>query len=208
MKPIAYRIGVLLAACGLSLGAAAAMPAAYADPSVTLPPMTSGGGGPIIGGGSTRRESRSSCSALAIRMSKRSTARTRRNSSRPPPRWPTRSSRRPSRCCVGRWRARPTTPDSGRAPIDATTGNGEARCWSRPRAPHRTSTTWPAAPRPIGAGPRPVRKRRCATTAGATPNTYESRRGETYYILLAGTAADFCSALNAKYKDNSNGWPF
>jgi hypothetical protein len=42
----------------------------------------------------------------------------------------------------------------------------------------------------------------------STPNTYESRRGETYYILLAGTADDFCTTLNGKFKDNSNGWPF
>ena len=42
----------------------------------------------------------------------------------------------------------------------------------------------------------------------STPNTYESRRGETYYILLAGTADDFSTALSGKFKDNSNGWPF
>lgn len=41
-----------------------------------------------------------------------------------------------------------------------------------------------------------------------TPTSYESRRGETYYILLAGTAADFCSDLNAKYKSDANAWPF
>lgn len=41
-----------------------------------------------------------------------------------------------------------------------------------------------------------------------TPTSYESRRGETYYILLAGTAADFCSQLNAKYKSDANAWPF
>lgn len=40
------------------------------------------------------------------------------------------------------------------------------------------------------------------------PTSYESRRGETYYILLAGTAADFCSDLNAKYKSDATGWPF
>lgn len=41
-----------------------------------------------------------------------------------------------------------------------------------------------------------------------TPTSYESRRGETYYILLAGTAADFCSDLNAKYRGDAGGWPF
>lgn len=41
-----------------------------------------------------------------------------------------------------------------------------------------------------------------------TPTSYESRRGETYYILLAGTAADFCSDLNTKYRSDASGWPF
>jgi hypothetical protein len=41
-----------------------------------------------------------------------------------------------------------------------------------------------------------------------TPTSYESRRGETYYILLAGTTADFCSDLNGKYKSDANAWPF
>ncbi len=44
---IAYRIGVLIAACVPFL---AGMPTGQADP-VTLPAMTAGGGGPIIGGG-------------------------------------------------------------------------------------------------------------------------------------------------------------
>jgi hypothetical protein len=41
-----------------------------------------------------------------------------------------------------------------------------------------------------------------------TPNSFESRGGEAYYILLAGTADDFCSGLNGKYKTNASGWPF
>src|SRR5262249_43987543 len=40
-----------VAACALSLSALVGTPAATADPSVTLPSMTSNGGGPIIGGG-------------------------------------------------------------------------------------------------------------------------------------------------------------
>ena len=40
-----------------------------------------------------------------------------------------------------------------------------------------------------------------------TPTSGDIRRVETYYILLAGTAADFCSALNDKLKNNANGWP-
>src|SRR5271163_4137531 len=41
-----------ITACTLAVGALTLSPAAVADPTVTLPPMTSTGGGPIIGGGS------------------------------------------------------------------------------------------------------------------------------------------------------------
>jgi hypothetical protein len=48
-----------------------------------------------------------------------------------------------------------------------------------------------------------------ACNAGwATPNNFSRRQGETYYIMLAGTADDFCTDLNGKYKDNAVGWPF
>jgi hypothetical protein len=41
-----------------------------------------------------------------------------------------------------------------------------------------------------------------------TPTAFESRGGEAYYILLAGTADDFCTPLTAKYKTNASAWPF
>jgi len=41
-----------------------------------------------------------------------------------------------------------------------------------------------------------------------TPTSFQSRGGEIYYILLAGTADDFCTDLNARYnKDNAGAWP-
>jgi hypothetical protein len=43
---------------------------------------------------------------------------------------------------------------------------------------------------------------------GWTTPTSGDRRSEIYYILLAGTADDFCSGLNGKYKTNASGWPF
>src|SRR3984885_11312609 len=51
-RRIAHRTGMSVAACCLVLGAVAGMPTAVADPTATLPPMTSTGGGSIIGGGS------------------------------------------------------------------------------------------------------------------------------------------------------------
>ena len=41
-----------------------------------------------------------------------------------------------------------------------------------------------------------------------TPTSFQSRGGEAYYIFLAGTADDFCTPLNAKYKTNASAWPF
>jgi len=102
MRVIAYRIGVLIAACVPLL---AGMPTGHADP-VTLPPMTPGGGGPIIGGGNN--------AGIAQQLTGLSNPNVQE--------------------------VRTTTPDSARAPTGATTGNGEARCSSPPRAPHRTST--------------------------------------------------------------------
>ena len=39
------------------------------------------------------------------------------------------------------------------------------------------------------------------------PTSGENHRPETYYILLAGTASDFCATLNGNYKTNASGWP-
>ncbi|MGF2944670.1 hypothetical protein [Mycobacterium sp. Lab-001] len=40
-----------------------------------------------------------------------------------------------------------------------------------------------------------------------TPTNGDLRKVETYYILLAGTSADFCVDLNDTLKDNARGWP-
>jgi hypothetical protein len=42
---------------------------------------------------------------------------------------------------------------------------------------------------------------------GWTTPTSGVRNSEAYYIMLAGTAADFCADLNGRYKDNAGGWP-
>lgn len=47
---MSHRIVVAVAVCGLSLGALTVAPKAAADPTVTLPPMTSTGSGPMIAG--------------------------------------------------------------------------------------------------------------------------------------------------------------
>ncbi|ORA06517.1 hypothetical protein BST12_29215, partial [Mycobacterium angelicum] len=39
------------------------------------------------------------------------------------------------------------------------------------------------------------------------PPYSDTRRGEGYFVLLSGTASDFCSALNAKYRTTASAWP-
>ena len=127
-----------LTACTLAVGALA-MPSAVADPIGTLPPMTPTNGGPIIGGGGAHRRCHNNSRASTIPTSRKSTARTRLNSSLRQPVSVIATSPCPSGATARAWYARRTMPDSGRAATDAMTGNGEAPCSSSPRAPTRTS---------------------------------------------------------------------
>jgi hypothetical protein len=202
---IAFRIGVGIAACGLSL--AAGMPTADADPSVTLPPMTSGGGGPIIGGGNNAGISQqltglgnpnvqevdgsdaaqfiTAAAAVAnpqlaapFGLLRRGLACQNSNAG-----FGARAFRRND----GQWGGAMLVAAKSSVPnVDAL-----AAC---------AKTNW----RKSAAGGE---KAMC-NNGWTTPNSFESRGGETYYILLAGTADDFCSQLNGKYKTNASAWPF
>ena len=209
MRPVAYRIGVLIAACVLPLSAAVAMPAAYADPSITLPPLTSSGSGPIIGGGTAAQQGISqqlfsfgtpnvqevdgsdaaqfvtAAAAVAnpqlaapFSLMRRALACQTNNAG-----FGARAYRRND----GQWGGAILVAVKSATPNVDDLASCAKTNWRRATAGGETSM---------------------CDNGWSTPNTYESRRGETYYILLAGTAADFCSALNAKFKDNSNGWPF
>ena len=70
--------------------------------------------------------------------------------------------------------------------VDALTACGKTN-WRRPTAGSDTSM---------------------CNSGWTTPTSFESRGGEAYYILLAGTADDFCTPLTAKYKTNASAWPF
>ena len=71
--------------------------------------------------------------------------------------------------------------------VDALTACGKTN-WRRPTAGSDTSM---------------------CNSGWTTPNSFSSREGgEAYYIFLAGTADDFCSQLNGKYKTNAGAWPF
>jgi hypothetical protein len=198
-----------IAACGLSLAAIAAMPTASADPTVTLPPMTSSGGGPIIGGGGTAAQGISQqltslgnpnvqevdgsdaaqfiTAAAAVTnqqlaapfaLLRRALACQNNNAG---------FGARAYRRADGQWggamlvAAKSATPN-----VDALAACAKTN-WRRPTAGSDTSM---------------------CDSGWTTPNSFESRGGEAYYILLAGTADDFCSGLNGKYKSNAGAWPF
>jgi hypothetical protein len=201
MRSIAYGVAVLAAVCGL------AMPAAAADP-VTLPAMTAGGGGPIIGGGNNAgiaaqltgfgkpdvQEVDGSDAAQFITAAaavsnpqlaapfgllKRALACQTNNAG-----FGARAYRRTD----GKWggamlvAAKSATPN-----LDALAGCARTN-WRRPTAGSDTAM---------------------CNSGWTTPNSFSSREGgEAYYILLAGTADDFCTTLNGKYKTNAATWPF
>ncbi len=203
MKSVAYRIGVLVAACGLM-----AAPAAAADP-VTLPPMTSGGGGAIIGGGNNAGISQQLIGlgnpnvqevdggdaaqfinaaaavsnpqlAAPFGLLKRALACQTNNAG-----FGARAYRRND----GQWggamlvAAKSATPN-----VDALTACAKTN-WRRPTLGSDTAM---------------------CNSGWTTPNSFDSRHSgaEAYYIFVAGTADDFCTALNAKYKTNAGAWPF
>ena len=190
----------------LVLGAAG-MPTAGADPAGVLPAMTSSGGGPIIGGGSnagiaqqlfgfgkpdvqevdgsdaaqfitTAAASASSQLTAPFSLMRRALACQTNNAG-----FGARAYRRSD----GQWggamvvAAKTATPN-----VDGLVACAKTN-WRRATAGTPSSL---------------------CNSGWSTPNTFESRRGETYYVLLAGTADDFCSTVNGKFKDNSNGWPF
>jgi hypothetical protein len=202
----ANRIVVGIAACWLSLGAVAGPPTAGGDP-VTLPAMTSTGSGPIIGGGSNAGISQqltglgdpnvqevdgsdaaqfvtaaatlvSPQLAAPFGLLRRALACQNNNAG-----FGARAYRRSD----GQWggamlvAAKSTVPN-----VDALAACAKTN-WRRPMAGNQNSM---------------------CDSGWTTPNSFESRGGETYYILLAGTADDFCSQLNGKYKTNASAWPF
>jgi hypothetical protein len=201
---IAYRIGVLIAACVPLL---AGMPTGQADP-VTLPAMTSGGGGPIIGGGNNAGIAQQLTSlgnpnvqevdgsdaaqfitaaaavnnpqlAAPFSLLRRGLACQNNNAG-----FGARAYRRND----GQWggamlvAAKSATPN-----VDALNACGQTN-WRRATLGTDTSM---------------------CNSGWTTQNAFSSHENsEAYYILLAGTNDDFCTGLNGKYKTGFRAWPF
>jgi hypothetical protein len=212
MGAMAPRIAVSMTAAALvaaSLATAVDTPSAAADPDVALPPIASTGAGPIIGGGDDAAERRISMQltslgspdvqegdgadaaafitaavgvadprlAAAFAPLQRALGCQRDNTS-----FGARAFRRND----GQWGgAELVIAKSATANLDALTG-----C---------IKSVWPA---PTAGGPASM----CAS-GWTYPTSGENHRPETYYILLAGTAADFCGPRNDNYANYAARWP-
>lgn len=205
MTGTAHRIGSTVAV--LALGVAAVAPAAGADPTVALPPMTSTGGGPIIGGGSN--------AGIAAQLFSFGTPNVQEVDGSDAAQFITAAAGSPNQQLAApfslmRRALACQTNNAGFGARAYRRGDGQ---WGGAMVVAAKSAT-PNVDALAGCAKTNWRRATAGTqsslcnTGWSTPNTYESRRGETYYILLAGTADDFCTAVNGKFKDNSNGWPF
>ena len=204
MRVIAYRIGVLIAACVPLL---AGMPTGHADP-VTLPPMTPGGGGPIIGGGNN--------AGIAQQLTGLSNPNVQEVDGDAAAQFITAAA-----AVTHQQLAAPfSLLRRGLACQNNNAGFGA-------RAYRRNDGQWGGAMLVAAksATPNVDALNACAKTnwrratlgsdtsmcngGWTTATTFSSRENsEAYYILLAGTNDDFCNQLNGKYKGKFSAWPF
>ena len=195
-----------LAAAWLCLCAVTGIPTAAADP-VTLPPLTSGGGGPIIGGGSNAAVAQQLFSFGSSNVQEVdgsdaagfiTAAAAVANPQLAAPFSPLRRAlgcqnnnagfgARTYRRTDGEWGGGMLViAKSSVSNIDTLTAC-EMTNWHRPSAGGQNLM--------------------CAS-GYVYPNDYNSRRSsEGYFVLIAGTDQDFCTAVNGKFKTNSSGWP-
>lgn len=196
---------------GLAVGMLAVLPTASADPAVTLPAMASSGSGPIIGGSSAAQQG---ISAQLFTFGNPSVVQEVDGS----------DAAQFINAAAGVANQQLAGPFALlRRALACQTNNAGFGA----RAYRRNDGQWGGAMliAAKSATPNVDDLSSCAktnwrrTAAGGetamcnngwtTPTSYQTRRsGEIYFIFLAGTASDFCSDLNAKYKTDANGWPF
>ncbi|WP_082930010.1 hypothetical protein [Mycobacterium sp. 1164966.3] len=208
MRATACRMGAWVAA-SVFLAAATGIPTAGADPSVALPPMTSSGGGPIVGGGDEAAQGRMSLQltsrnnpdiqevdgsdaaafinaaagltdlrlAAPFQLLQRALGCQKDNAG---------FGARAYRRADGQWGgAVLVIAKSATSDVDTLT-NCVSSSWPKPTAGAATSM---------------------CNSGWTYPTSGENHRPETYYILLAGTASDFCSVPDANYRNYATAWP-
>ncbi|MEB3931460.1 hypothetical protein OQ717_09000 [Mycobacterium ulcerans] len=209
---MAFRIGMNIAAWVLCAGAVVGAPPVQAAPGAVLPPIPSTGGGPIIGGGDEAAQSRiarqlmsvgnadvqegDGADAASFIMDSAQVADSRLASAFAP-------LQRALGC------QKVNTSFGARAYRRSDGGGGGGGGGMLVIAKSATSdmqaltgcirSVWPAA---TAGGSNAM----CAH-GWTYPTSGQDHRPETYHILLAGTAADFCAKLDEDYANFATNWP-
>lgn len=209
MGVIAHRIAVTITACGLALGLVAETPVATADPTVTLPPMASTGTGPIIGGGNAPLQQQISQQLFSfgnpdIQEVNGSDA---------------------AQFITAATTVANRDLASVFLPLQRALQCQQNDAGFGARAYRRTDGQWGGAMliitkstianvdslaacvkagwrRATAGGPNSM-----CNSGWTYPPFSDSRRREGYFVLLSGTASDFCSTPNTNYRTNARAWP-
>ncbi len=208
---MAFRIGMNIAAWVLCAGAVVGAPPVQAAPGAVLPPIPSTGGGPIIGGGDEAAQSRiarqlmsvgnadvqegDGADAASFIMDSAQVADSRLA-----------SAFAPLQRALG---CQKVNTSFGARAYRRSDGGGGGGGGLLVIAKSATSdmqaltgcirSVWPAA---TAGGSNAM----CAH-GWTYPTSGQDHRPETYHILLAGTAADFCAKLDEDYANFATNWP-
>jgi len=209
---------VSLVAASLVLAAVAGPPAAAADPAAALPPLTSGGG-PIIGGGTNAGVAQqlidladpdiqqgdgtnaanfiNAAAAVTNEQLAAPFVLLRRGLScqKDNAGFGARAYRRAD----GKWGGAMLVAAKSTVSTGSSSGSSGYNDASIAAFKQCVMTNW----RRAGAGGEHA----MCNGGWETPTNGDLRKVETYYIVLAGTSADFCVDLNNKLKNNARGWP-
>jgi hypothetical protein len=213
MKVMAQRIGLSGAVCGVALasllGPVDGTPVAAGDPNVTLPTMTSSNGGPIIGGGDDAAQRR-----ISLQLTSRNN----------PDIQEVDGSDAAAFINAAAGVADPQLADPFQS-LQRALGCQRDNAGFGARAYRRADGHWggamlviaQSATSDVDALTNCVRSNWRKPAAGAVrgmcnggwtyPTSGDNHRPETYYVLLAGTASDFCSVPNADYRNYASNWP-
>ncbi|MEB4175954.1 hypothetical protein OQ880_09260 [Mycobacterium ulcerans] len=207
---MAFRIGMNIAAWVLCAGAVVGAPPVQAAPGAVLPPIPSTGGGPIIGGGDEAAQSRiarqlmsvgnadvqegDGADAASFIMDSAQVADSRLA-----------SAFAPLQRALGCQKVNTSFGARAYRRGDGGGGGGGMLVIAKSATSDMQALTgcirsvWPAA---TAGGSNAM----CAH-GWTYPTSGQDHRPETYHILLAGTAADFCAKLDEDYANFATNWP-
>lgn len=206
---MAFRIGMNIAAWVLCAGAVVGAPPVLAAPGAVLPPIPSTGGGPIIGGGDEAAQSRIARQLMSVGNADVQEG----------------DGADAASFIMDSARVADSRLASAFVPLQRALGCQKVNTSFGARAYRRSDGGWGGAMLVIAESATSdmqaltgcIRSVWPAATAGGSnamcahgwtyPTSGQDHRPETYHILLAGTAADFCAKFDEDYANFATNWP-